>query len=98
MNKLLVITVLVALLAVSAQSFRVSRQAEEEEVGTMTKIADTFKFYYTKAVNKASDCLETIKGLKLEEKAKNLYADTTTVLSTYSGIVQDQIYHTLYSQ
>ncbi|XP_044064684.1 apolipoprotein C-II [Siniperca chuatsi] len=97
MNKLLVITVLVALLALSTESFRVPRQIEEEQ-GTLTKITDSVRSYYDSAVNSASGYLESIKGLKLEEKAKNLYTDTTTVVSTYAGILQDQIYHIFYPQ
>uniref|UniRef100_A0AAZ1XK81 Apolipoprotein C-II n=1 Tax=Oreochromis aureus TaxID=47969 RepID=A0AAZ1XK81_OREAU len=85
MNKLLVITVVVALFALSAESFRVPRQVDEEEQGTITKITDT--------VNTASEYLEQIKGLKLEEKAKNLYTETSNIMSTYLGIAQDQLYH-----
>ncbi|XP_029307892.1 apolipoprotein C-II [Cottoperca gobio] len=96
MNKLLVITVLVALLALSAESFRVSRQADQEEQGTLSKLTDTVRSYYDGAVNTASGYLESVKGLKLEEKAKNIYSDTTTVVSTYAGILQDQIYHLVY--
>lgn len=51
------------------ESFRVTRQADEEQ-GTLSKIADTFTSYYNKAVDTASDYLERIKGLKIEEKAK----------------------------
>ncbi|KAK5861893.1 hypothetical protein PBY51_017332 [Eleginops maclovinus] len=108
MNKLLVITVLVALLALNAESFRVSRQTEEEvevqrvepvepvEEGTLTKLTDAVKSYYAGAVNTASEYLENIKGLKLEEKAKNLYSETTNIMSTYSGIMQDQMYYIFY--
>ncbi|XP_013872746.1 apolipoprotein C-II [Austrofundulus limnaeus] len=92
MNKLLVVTVLVALLALTAESFRVPRQAEEEE-GTLSKITDTVKSYYDSALNTVSGYVESIKGLNLEEKAKNLYTETSTVVSTYAGIAQDQIYH-----
>nr|XP_046256768.1 apolipoprotein C-II [Scatophagus argus] len=92
MNKLLVVTVLVALLA-SAESFRVLRQAEEEEQGTVTKITSAARSYYNKAVNTASEYLESAKGLKLEEKAKNFYSDATTIMGTYLGIMQDQVYH-----
>ncbi|TKS82340.1 Trypsinogen-like protein 3 [Collichthys lucidus] len=92
MNKLLVITVLVALLALSAESFRVPREADEDQ-GTVAKVTGTMKNYYDSAVNAASGYLERIKGLKLEEKAKNLYTDSATVVSTYAGIVQDQLMH-----
>ncbi|XP_071062270.1 apolipoprotein C-II [Pseudochaenichthys georgianus] len=153
MNKLLVITVLVALLAHNAESFRVSRQAEDTEVvvvveeevvvvpeevveevvpekvvpeevvpeevvevvteevvpeevveevvpekGTMAKFTDSVKAYYSGAVNTASEYLEKIKGLKLEEKAKNLYTETTNVVTTYAGIMHDQIYHSMYQK
>ncbi|XP_073341239.1 apolipoprotein C-II [Pagrus major] len=97
MNKLLVITVLVGLLALSTESFRMPRQVEEEE-GTMSKITGTIKSYYDSAVNTASDYIESIKGLKLEEKAVNLYTDTAEVASTYAAIMQDQLYHIIYSQ
>ncbi|XP_028280357.1 apolipoprotein C-II [Parambassis ranga] len=97
MNKLLVVTVLVALLALNAESFRMPRQAEEEE-GTLTKITGTIKSYYDGAVNTATGYLDSIKGLKLEEKAKNIYDDTTNVVTTYASIVHDQLYHIFYSQ
>nr|XP_020445791.1 apolipoprotein C-II-like [Monopterus albus] len=97
MNKLLVVTVLVALLALSAESFRVPRMAEEEQGHTST-IKDTVKSYYDNAVNTASGYIETIRDLKLAEKAKTLYTDTSTVVSTYFGIMQDQLYHLFYNQ
>ncbi|XP_012737209.2 apolipoprotein C-II [Fundulus heteroclitus] len=92
MNKLLAVSVLIALLALSAESFRLARQAEEEE-GTLTKISGAVKSYYDSAVDTVSGYVDSIKGLKLEEKAKNLYSETSTVVSTYAGIVQDQLYH-----
>ncbi|XP_072250032.1 apolipoprotein C-II [Leuresthes tenuis] len=97
MNKLLVITVLVAFLALSAESFRMPRQAEEEE-GTLSKITEAVKSYYDGAIGTVSGYMESIKGLKLEEKAKNLYTDTSTVVSTYAGIMQDQLYHIFYKE
>ncbi|KAM8870594.1 apolipoprotein C-II isoform 1-T1 [Spinachia spinachia] len=97
MNKLLVIAVLLALLAVRAESFRMPRQVEEDE-GALSKITGTFRSYYDSAVNTASGYLDTIKGLKLEEKAKNIYSDTTTVVSTYAGIAHDQLYHIFYQK
>ncbi|XP_056300281.1 apolipoprotein C-II [Pseudoliparis swirei] len=95
MTKLLVVTVLVALLALSAESFRMPRAVEEEQ-GTLTKISGSIKSYFDNAVNTASGYLEDIRGMKLEEKAANLYTDTTTVVSTYAGIVHDQLYHLFY--
>ncbi|XP_028986300.1 apolipoprotein C-II [Betta splendens] len=97
MNKLLVLAVLVALLALGAESFRVPRQVDEEQ-GALSKMADTVKSYYDSAVSTAGDYVESIKNLRLDEKAKKLYTDTATVVSTYTGIAQDQIYHILYPQ
>lgn len=54
---------------VGAESFRVPRQAEDDK-GTVAKITDTVKSYYDSAVNTASGYLESIKGMKLEEKAQ----------------------------
>ncbi|CAB1334019.1 unnamed protein product, partial [Coregonus sp. 'balchen'] len=135
MNKILVITVLIALLGLSAQGIRLPRQAEESEApevvaeeraaeeavieepapvadvaeaaevveaaaaleqGTLGKLASAIKNYYETSVNTATGWLENIKGLKLQEKAKNAYIDTTTAVSTYSGILQDQVYHILH--
>ncbi|CAF95500.1 unnamed protein product [Tetraodon nigroviridis] len=96
MNKLLVCTVLLALLAVGVESFRVPRQTDEEQ-GTITKITDAFRTYYNKAVDTASGYLEKIRGLKIEEKATNLYTETKTVVRTYAEIFQDQLYHALYA-
>ncbi|KAM8847110.1 apolipoprotein C-II isoform 1-T2 [Synchiropus picturatus] len=98
MNKLLVITVLVTLLAINAESFRLVRQAEEEVPGPLTRLTNAFKSTYSNAVDTVSGYVESIKELKLEEKAKNFYTDTTTVLGTYAGIFQDQIYHIVYAQ
>lgn len=52
-----------------AESFRVPRQAEEEK-GTIATVVDTLKSYYDKSVDTASSYVETLKGYKLEEKAK----------------------------
>lgn len=52
-----------------AESFSVPRETDEEQ-GTLSRIADTFRSYYSKAVNTASGYLEGIKSLKLEERAK----------------------------
>merc|ERR1739838_848589 len=133
MNKLFVITVLVALLAVNTQGFRVARQAEEEvvaeapaeeivseapveevvaeapaeevvaeapaeevvaeEAGTMTKMTNAVKYYYSGSVDTATSYLDSIRGLKLEEKAMNLYEDTSSAMATYAGIMKDQTYH-----
>ncbi|CAB1450147.1 unnamed protein product [Pleuronectes platessa] len=97
--KLLVVAVLVALLALSAEGFRVTRQTEEEEqAGTLTRITDKVKSLYQDGVSTASGYLESIKGLKLEEKAKTIYLDTSMVVSTYANIAHDQIYHFFYAQ
>lgn len=42
----------------------------DEEQGTLSKITDTFRSYYSNAINTASGYLEGIKGLKFEERAK----------------------------
>ncbi|XP_026140844.1 apolipoprotein C-II isoform X1 [Carassius auratus] len=97
MNKLLVITAVIAFLALGAESFRVPRQAEEER-GTISTVVDTLKSYYDQSVDTASGYVETIKGYKLNEKAKNLYDDTVRAVSTYAGISYDQLYHMLYPQ
>ncbi|XP_034467315.1 apolipoprotein C-II [Hippoglossus hippoglossus] len=97
MMKLLVVAVLVALLALSAEGFRVTRQVEEEE-GTLTKITDKVKSLYQDTISTASGYLESIRGMKLEEKAKNIYLDTSMVVSTYANIAHDQLYHFFYAQ
>ncbi|XP_039974256.1 apolipoprotein C-II [Xiphias gladius] len=93
MDKLLVITVLVALLALSAETFRIPRQAEEEQ-GNLTKI----RSLYDSTLSSATDYMNSIRGLKLEEKAMNLYADTSKAIKTYAGIFHDQLYHIFYNQ
>ncbi|XP_041758582.1 apolipoprotein C-II [Coregonus clupeaformis] len=112
MNKLLVTTVLITLLGLSVQGLRLPRQAEEgapeepvadvdeadAEQGTLEKLTSAFKSYYETSISTATSWLDSIKGLKLEEKAKNAFADTTVVVATYSGILQDQVYHILYQQ
>ncbi|PWS23128.1 hypothetical protein DKP78_14760, partial [Enterococcus faecium] len=53
----------------------------------------TLKTYYDKGITTASGYLDTIKGMKLEEKVKSVYDETTSAVKTYAGIMQDQIYH-----
>ncbi|XP_022529959.1 apolipoprotein C-II [Astyanax mexicanus] len=96
MNKLIAITVLVTVLALGTEGFRVPRQAEEEEKGTVATVIDTLKSYYDKSLTTAGGYIEGIKDLKLEEKAKNLYSETTKAVRTYAGIFQDQLYHIVY--
>uniref|UniRef100_A0A4W5M8D3 Apolipoprotein C-II n=1 Tax=Hucho hucho TaxID=62062 RepID=A0A4W5M8D3_9TELE len=97
MNKLLVITVLVTLLGLSAQGLRLPRQAEEEQ-GTLEKLTSAVKSYYETSISTATSWLDSIKGLKLEEKTKNAFVDTSMAVSTYSSILHDQVYHILYQQ
>ncbi|KAL1259440.1 hypothetical protein QQF64_010017 [Cirrhinus molitorella] len=97
MNKLLAITVVIAFLALGAESFRVPREAEEEK-GTIATVVDTLRSYYDSSIDTASGYVETIKGYKLDEKAKSLYQDTVRAVSTYAGIFNDQLYHMLYQQ
>ncbi|XP_042564965.1 apolipoprotein C-II [Clupea harengus] len=92
MRNLLVIAVLIALCTVGAESFRVRRQDTEEE-GTMTLVMDSLKGYYDTTITTASGYLDNLKGMRLEEKAKNLFEETTTAVKTYGGILQDQLYH-----
>ncbi|KAJ3598393.1 hypothetical protein NHX12_001903 [Muraenolepis orangiensis] len=98
MNKLLIIAVMVTLLALSAESFRVARQVLDEEPGTLAKITDTIKTYYGDSVDAATGYIDSIRGMKLEEKAKNLYDETTKVVSTYFNVFHDQIYYSFYPQ
>lgn len=51
-----------------AESFRVPRDAEEK--GTFANVIDTLKSYYDKSVDAANSYVETVKGYKIEEKAK----------------------------
>ncbi|XP_037392609.1 apolipoprotein C-II [Pygocentrus nattereri] len=100
MHKLITITVLIAVLALGAESFRVPRQVEDtdEEKGTVATVMDTLKSYYDQGLNTASGYIENIKELKLEEKAKNLLDETSQAVRTYFGIFQDQLYHIVYTQ
>ncbi|XP_062393738.1 skin secretory protein xP2-like [Sardina pilchardus] len=61
--------------------------------GTVARVMNSLRSYYDTAINTASGYLEAIRGLKLEEKAKNLYVETTTAVRTYAGVMQDQLYH-----
>ncbi|XP_058256317.1 apolipoprotein C-II [Hemibagrus wyckioides] len=100
MNKLVIVSVLIALLALGADSFRVPREIEEEEEeekGPVTMIMDKLKNYYDYSLGVAGSYVDTIKELKLDEKAKNLYEETTGAVRTYAGIFQDQLYHMVYS-
>ncbi|XP_017343905.1 apolipoprotein C-II [Ictalurus punctatus] len=98
MNKLVIVTVLIVVLACGVESFRVPREIEEEEEkGPVTLFIGKLRNYYDYSLNVAGTYIGTIKDLKLEEKAKNLYDETTGAVRTYAGIVQDQLYHMIYS-
>ncbi|KAF4088487.1 hypothetical protein AMELA_G00083590 [Ameiurus melas] len=98
MNKLVIVTVLIVVLAFGVESFRVPRDTEEEEEpGPVTLLIGKLRNYYDYSLNVAGSYVETIKDLKLDEKAKNLYDETTGAVRTYAGIVQDQLYHMIYS-
>ncbi|KAF7708172.1 apolipoprotein C-II [Silurus meridionalis] len=98
MNKLVIVTVLIAVFTLGAESFRVPRETEEgEENGPVTSLFGKLRGYYDYSVNVAGSYVDTIKDLKLDEKAKNLYEETTGAVRTYAGIFQDQLYHMIYS-
>ncbi|XP_064155661.1 apolipoprotein C-II [Anguilla rostrata] len=67
-----------------------------EEAGPLTYVTDTIRNVWDKTVDTAGTWIETVKGLKLEEKAKALYDETTSAIHTYAGILQDQAYHLIY--
>lgn len=54
-----------------AEGYRMPRQAEvvEEEQGTMNRLKSSIKSMYDSTVNTAVGYVESIKGLKFEEKA-----------------------------
>ncbi|KAK1795462.1 hypothetical protein P4O66_010628 [Electrophorus voltai] len=83
---------------VGSESFRVPRLAEEEEMGTVDTVIETLKSYYDHSMETISGYMENIKGFQLDEKAKNLFHETTTAARTYAGIFQDQLYHMVYPQ
>ncbi|XP_026800588.1 apolipoprotein C-II [Pangasianodon hypophthalmus] len=97
MNKLVIVTVLITVLALGVESFRLPREAENEEAGPVTFVIDKLRSYYDYSLDIAGSYVETIKDLKLDEKAKNLYEETTGAVRTYAGIVQDQLYHMIYT-
>ncbi|XP_060726815.1 apolipoprotein C-II [Tachysurus vachellii] len=98
MNKLVIVSILIALLALGAESFRVKRETkDEEEKGPVTALIDKLRNYYDYSLGVAGSYVDTIKDLKLDEKAKNLYEETTGAARTYAGIFQDQLYHMIYS-
>ncbi|XP_060776403.1 apolipoprotein C-II [Neoarius graeffei] len=91
MNKLLVVTVLIAVFALGVESFHVRRQTdEEEESGRVAQLIGKLKNYYDYSV-------KTIKDLELDRKVKNFYEETKGAVHTYVDIVQDQFYHMIYS-
>ncbi|KAM9488422.1 apolipoprotein C-II [Clarias gariepinus] len=98
MNKLLFVSVLITVFVLGAESFRVPRQApeEEEQNGPVTYLLDQLRGYYDYSLKVAGSVVESIKELKLEEKAKNVYSETTGAARTYLGIAQDQLYHMVY--
>ncbi|XP_028837467.1 apolipoprotein C-II [Denticeps clupeoides] len=95
MKKLLVAAILIGLfsIALAVESFTLSQAEDEEPYGMVGQLWDSLKSYYDSTVNSASGYIQTVKDLKLNEKARNLYDETTAAVTTYAGILQDQIYH-----
>merc|ERR1712126_108298 len=98
MNKLVIAALAVTLLALSVESSRLPRQVPAEEKGTLAGITDYVSSYYDESINTLSSYIDSIRGLKLEEKVKNIYDETSKVVGTYAGIAQDQFYYLLYPQ
>ncbi|XP_076827487.1 apolipoprotein C-II [Brachyhypopomus gauderio] len=98
MHKLIFITILIAVLTLGAESFRVPRLAEDEEKGTVDTVISTLKSYYDHSMDTVSGYVENIMGLQIEEKAITLFQETSTAVRTYAGIFQDQLYHMVYPQ
>ncbi|KAG9334609.1 hypothetical protein JZ751_007432 [Albula glossodonta] len=73
-------------------------EAPEEAAGPLTKVTDAVRAAWATSVDTATGWIESVKGWNLEEKAKTLYDDTTNAVTTYSGILQDQMYHLFYTQ
>ncbi|KAI1886305.1 hypothetical protein AGOR_G00212630 [Albula goreensis] len=73
-------------------------EAPEEAAGPLTKVTDAVRAAWSTSVDTATGWIESVKGWNLEEKAKTLYDDTTNAVTTYSGILQDQMYHFFYTQ
>ncbi|CAL8359292.1 unnamed protein product [Arctogadus glacialis] len=87
MNKLIIITLLVSLVALSAESFRLPRQAVEEKTDILTKITDGIKISY-----------EELPGKNLRLKAENLFNDVTMGAFMYMYMIQERIYYLVYPE
>ncbi|XP_048880348.1 apolipoprotein C-II [Brienomyrus brachyistius] len=94
MNKLLAIAVLVAVISYDAECLRIIREVTEETEAT---VADTLWSYWDNTFQTANGWMEQVKGWKLDEKAKDMYDDTTKAVTTYGAILQDQVYHLFYT-
>ncbi|CAL8258725.1 unnamed protein product [Boreogadus saida] len=87
MNKLIIITVLVSLVALSAESFSLPRQAVEEKTDILTKITDGIKISY-----------ESLRGKNLRLEAENLFNDVTMVAFIQMYMIQERIYYLVYPE
>ncbi|XP_030225337.1 uncharacterized protein LOC115553337 isoform X2 [Gadus morhua] len=87
MNKLIIITLLVSLVALSAESFRLPRQAVEEKTDILTKITDGIKSSY-----------ERLPGKNLRLKAEALVDDVMMSAFMYMYMIQERIYYLVYPE
>ncbi|KAJ8388872.1 hypothetical protein AAFF_G00126280 [Aldrovandia affinis] len=71
---------------------------EHEAAGPLTVVTEAVRAAWEKSVDTATSFIESVKGWRLEEKAKSLYDETANAVNTYSGILQDQVYHLIYAQ
>ncbi|XP_061453876.1 apolipoprotein C-II-like [Rhineura floridana] len=89
--KLVAASVLLVLLCSDVSSYHLQkREAEEKEIST--QLQEAAKSYW----NQALSWLEQVKPLQVQEKLSDILHKGTAAMSTYSGIVHDQVYHWWY--
>ncbi|KAL4657708.1 apolipoprotein C-II-like [Arapaima gigas] len=100
MNRLLAATVLIALFSYGADGFRILKEVPEpaEDSDAFSTVTNTLWSVWEKSIDTANSWMENLKSLKLDEKAKNMFHETTKAMTTYSGIVHDQMYYLLYHE
>ncbi|XP_015191898.1 apolipoprotein C-II [Lepisosteus oculatus] len=96
MNRLLALAVLLVLCCCGADSL--PTEAPQEATDPLKTVSDTLWSYYDHTMKTASGWVDQAKSWKLDDKARNAYEETSKAVTTYAGILKDQVYHILFTQ
>ncbi|XP_038623315.1 apolipoprotein C-II [Tachyglossus aculeatus] len=70
-----------------------ARLRREEPQSLLDRVQDTLVGYLGTVGTAARELYEKAKSTGLNEKIRDVYSKSTAAMSTYTGILTDQVYH-----